>query len=230
MMNLFGQSSQKLPIFSYKFGGKGPQVLILGGVHGDEPEGVYVALGLLQDFSEQFSYKLELTIVPVFNPDGVFTSERVNGNNVDLNRNLPTRNWSSKVASPRYNPGPGPGSESETQALVQWVKKNPPALVISLHSWKPMINTNGDCHPESEIMANTTGYKVSEHIGYPTPGSLGDYCGMERKIPTITYEVERGSSVKKCLSLHIPAIKKALYQTEKREIVSFENTQTPVHE
>ena len=34
-----------------------------------------------------------------------------------------------------------------------------------------------------------TGYKVEESIGYPTPGSFGTYCGIERNIPTITLEL-----------------------------------------
>ena len=215
-MNLFGQSSQGLPIFAYQFGKKGPNVLIIGGVHGDEPEGIYVALGLLKDFLKKFPYKLKLTLIPVFNPDGALTSKRVNGNKIDLNRNLPTKNWSSKAKSSHYYPGPGPCSESENKALVKWLRKSPPNLIISLHSWKPVINTNGDCQPEAQIIAKKTGYKVSDYIGYPTPGSLGDYCGQERQIPTITYEVERGSSAKQCLKLHVPTIKKALYETEKR--------------
>ena len=215
-MNLFGHSAGGLPIFSYEFDKGGPKILILGGVHGDEPEGIYVAFGLLADFFKNFPHKLNLTIIPVFNPDGALTATRTNSNQIDLNRNLPTKNWSPEAKTPRYYPGPSPCSETENKALVQWLEKESPKLIISLHSWKPMINTNGDCQPEAEILAKITGYKVSDYIGYPTPGSLGDYCAGERNIPTITYEVERGSSSKQCLEIHVPAIKKALYQTENR--------------
>ena len=215
-MNLFGYSAGGLPVFSYCFGKEGPKALILGGVHGDEPEGIYVALGLLADFLKDFPYRLHLTMIPIFNPDGALTATRTNSNKVDLNRNLPTKNWSPEVKTPRYHPGSSPCSETENQALVQWLERETPQLIISLHSWEPMINTNGDCQPEAGILAKATGYKVSDYIGYPTPGSLGDYCAIEKSIPTITYEVERGSSSKQCLSIHVPAIKKALYQTEKR--------------
>ena len=192
-------------------------VLILGGVHGDEPEGVYIACGLLRDWTENFPYKaLDMTLIPIFNPDGVFTAQRLNGSQTDLNRNLPTKDWSPKAASPRYRPGPAPCSESENQALVRWIEERKPDLIISLHSYEPQINVNGDCRPEADILARETGYRISDYIGYSTPGSLGDYCGRERGVPVITYEAERGSPADLCLSLHVPAIKKALYETEKR--------------
>ena len=213
---LFGQTSQGLPIPAYRFGKEGPQALILGGVHGDEPEGVYVSQGLLRLFFQNFLYRLRLTLVPILNPEGILLSQRVNANKTDLNRNLPTKNWTSESKNPRYCPGPSPGSEPENQALTKWIDSHKPKIIISLHSWDPMINTNGDCAPEAEIIAKATGYKISDYIGYPTPGSLGDYCGLERGIPVITYEVARGSGIKEALSLHVPAIKNALFASEGR--------------
>lgn len=215
-MQTFGHTSQGLPIFSYSFGKSGPPILILGGVHGDEPEGIYVAQGLLRDFNKTFEYNLQLTLVPIFNIEGALKSERTNSNKVDLNRNLPTKDWTEKFEKERYNPGQAPCSEPENKALVDWIKKNKPKLIISLHSWNPMINVNGDCEPEASIIAQHTQYKIADYIGYPTPGSLGSYCGIERNIPTITYEVAKGSSAKEALELHVPAIKKALFETEKR--------------
>ncbi len=67
-------------------------------------------------------------------------------------------------------------------------------------------------------MSQETGYKITEDIGYPTPGSLGAYAGQERGIPTITYEIERGSKFQDILKLHVPAIKKALEQSQHRTI------------
>ena len=216
MMDLFGRSSQGLPVFSHSFGRKGPKILLIGGVHGDEPEGVYLTLGLLDRFSVRFSYSLRVTLVPIFNPDGALIAKRTNGNQVDLNRNLPTKSWRAEWENPRYNPGPSPGSEPENTALLQWLKNHDPKLIISFHSWHPVINTNGDCRPEADILAKAVGYKISDDIGYPTPGSLGEYCGLERDIPTITYEVKRGASSKEVLTRHIPAVEKALQAAQKR--------------
>lgn len=213
---VFSVSSQNLPIISYIFGNKGPVVLILGGVHGDEPEGNYIALGLLKKWIQHFPYKLKIFLIPCFNIEGSLTAQRTNRNGVDLNRNLPTKNWTKQFEKERYNPGPEACSEQENKQLVEWIKNNPVKLIISLHSWNPVINTNGNCLPESSIIANETGYKLTNDIGYPTPGSLGDYCGLERNIPVITYEAERGSSIKEALNKHVPAIEKALFETEKR--------------
>lgn len=212
----FAISSQGLPIISYVFGSQGPLVLILGGVHGDEPEGNYIALGLLKKFLQNFPYKLQIHLVPFFNIEGSLTAQRTNANKVDLNRNLPTKNWTNQFEKERYNPGPKACSESENKHLVEWINKQSVKLIISLHSWNPMINTNGNCQPEASILAKETGYKVTDDIGYPTPGSLGDFCGLEKNIPVITYEAERGLNIKQALETHVPAIEKALFETEKR--------------
>lgn len=214
-MKIFGHTCKNLTIGSYEFGSQGPQVLILAGVHGNEPEGIYVANALLSSFIKKFEYDLRLTLVPILNIEGALTATRTNANKIDLNRNMPTKDWTSKYDKQKYYPGESAGSEPENQALIKWIDANQPQLVISLHSWKPMINTNGDCNPEAAIISQETGYKTTDYIGYPTPGNLGDYC-VERSIPAITYEVEKGLDIKSCIEVHAPAIQKALLATQKR--------------
>ena len=214
---IFGYTFSGLPMTAYHFGSSGNSALIIGGVHGDEYEGVIASLFLLKAFSSSFPYKLNLTLIPLFNVDGILKKQRKNANNVDLNRNLPTNDWSPHVAKEKYFPGLKANSEPENQALVQWLEKNKPKLIISLHSWEnALLNTNGDCHPEVEILSQKTGYKITEFIGYPTPGSLGTYSGLERKIPTITYEFKKNLPTNKILQVHVPAIQEALKATEKR--------------
>ena len=144
------------------------------------------------------------------------TGERTNARKVDLNRNLPTKTWSSEIAKPRYHPGKSPGSEPENKALVNWIEKEKPSLIISLHSWNPMIQTNGDCMPEAKILSEALDYELKGHIGYPTPGSLGDWAAEERGIPVITYEAKKGLGIEEALKTHVLAIKKALFESEKR--------------
>lgn len=215
--SVFGRSVNSLPIFAHHFGSEGLCVLILAGVHGDEVEGVTAAQGLLESFNHHFPYKLRVTLVPMFNVDGVLSCERKNANGVDLNRNLPSDDWSAEVASERYFPGAGANSEPENQALVEFLEKENPVLVISLHSWKPLLNINGDCLAEAEKLSSLTGYEVKESIGYPTPGCLGTYAGLERDMPTLTYEIERGLSAEKILEIHPPAILQALKITESKK-------------
>lgn len=211
---VFGYSRLNLPIIAWSFGNEGPQVLILGGVHGDEAEGVAAAQGLLAEFMKSFNYKLQVTLIPIFNPDGVLQHDRVNGAGIDLNRNMPTKDWSPKIAKPRYNPGKQAGSEPENQALIKFIESRKLELIISLHSYDPMININGDCRPEAEIIAKHTGYKITEDMGYPTPGSLGTYGGQEGRVPVITYEVQRGLGLDEVIAKHRQPILEALKYTE----------------
>ncbi len=214
----FGETTLGLPLhaFEWKTEPKNPHVLILGGVHGDEPEGVVCARGLLQKFIENFDFKLNLTLIPEFNPEGVLLKTRGNSNKVDLNRNLTTKDWSPTAATVRYYPGPAAMSEKENQALVEFIKTEQPNVIYSLHSWKPMLNTNGVL-PEAEVISKMTGYVIEPDIGYPTPGSLGTYAGLEKNIPTLTYEIERDIPFDQILRIHVPAILAGLKISEGRK-------------
>lgn len=212
---IFGHTPLGLPISAYRFGGQGPEILILGGVHGDEIEGIVAAQGLLKEFTKSFPFRLNLTLVPALNVEGMLYRTRCNSRGVDLNRNLPTKDWTAHVASPRYNPGPSAGSEPENQALMAYVEKFTPKFILSLHSWHPMLNINGDCRAQADTIAAMTGYRIDESIGYPTPGCLGTYTGLERHQPTLTYEIERGLAPEKVLKIHIPAIIESLKTCEK---------------
>lgn len=211
---IIGHTKLQIPIVAHEFGSAGPEVLVLGGVHGDEPEGIAAAQALLARFVSDFSYKLRLVLIPCLNLDGCLAHTRVNGAGVDLNRNLPTKDWSPEVRAARYHPGPAPGSEPENQVLMKLIENHQFKLVVSLHSWEPVINTNGDCKGEAEILAKWTGYKIDDYIGYPTPGSLGTYAGLERQIPTITYEIQRDLPLNEVVAKHVEPLCHALKYTE----------------
>lgn len=208
--SIFTYTSKNLPVVAYEFTNGGPEVLILGGVHGDEIEGVIAAQELLKHFMTSFPYKLNVTLVPQFNLEGVIYKTRGNGNGVDLNRNLPTKDWSPEVKTPRYHPGPFAGSENENKGLIHYLDNKKPVFVLSLHSWQPVLNVNGDCHNVAKVLATRTGYKVDDDIGYPTPGCLGTYSGLERHLPTLTYEIERGLKAEDIIATHVPAILESL--------------------
>jgi len=208
-----GLSTTLTPIFRYDF--KTPctsQVLIIGGVHGDEPEGPCAAFGLMAEVQKLQSLNCSVTIVPQLNIDGCLKKERTNANGVDLNRNMPTKDWSPEIAQVRYHPGPSAGSEVENQLLIRLITELKPQLIISLHSWHPVLNTNGDCVSFAELIAKKTGYKVEPTIGYPTPGCLGTYAGLERNHPVLTYEIERGLDFENIQKIHVPVIYHALKQ------------------
>jgi protein MpaA len=218
--SIFGKTASGLPIPAFHFGRSGAEVLILGGVHGDEPEGVIACWGLVDRWSANFPLALLITIVPAFNMDGVLSNNRLNARGVDLNRNLPTNDWTKEVASPRYHPGPEPASEPENRSLLAWLAAHPAEFVISMHSWKPMLNVNGNCTKEAAVISAWTGYRVEESVGYPTPGCLGTYLGLERAVPTLTYEIERGLDTKSILEVHVPALIEGLKHTETKRKTS----------
>ncbi|MEN0057947.1 MAG: succinylglutamate desuccinylase/aspartoacylase family protein [Bdellovibrio sp.] len=212
--SIFTYTSKGLPVLAYEFQNGGPEVLILGGVHGDEIEGVIASQALLNSFMQGFPFKLNVTLVPQFNLEGVVFKTRGNGRGVDLNRNLPTKDWSPEVKTPRYHPGTAPGSEKENEGLIQYIENKKPVFILSLHSWHPVLNVNGDCRQVAEVLAQHTGYKIDDDIGYPTPGCLGTFTGLERQIPTLTYEIERGLVAEKILEIHVPAILESLKTLE----------------
>lgn len=207
----FAKTALGLPITGFQWlqTEPAPHILVIGGVHGDEPEGVVCCRGLLEHFSNHAPKNFNLTLIPEFNPEGVLLKTRGNSNKVDLNRNLPTKDWSPVAATVRYFPGPSAASEKENQFLVHFLKTEKIDVIYSMHSWKPMLNTNGDL-PEAQIIAELTGYKIEPDIGYPTPGSLGTYAGLENKIPTLTYEIERDISFDHILRIHVPAMIKGI--------------------
>jgi protein MpaA len=135
---------------------------------------------------------------------------------VDLNRNLPTKDWAADFTKFRYYPGKEPSSESENQALLKILDSSDYSFIFTLHSWKPMLNTNGDCSQIQEALEKATGYKIVPDIGYPTPGSLGAFGATDRGIPTLTYELEKGMDQEEIITVHVPALMKALSACEKR--------------
>ena len=169
-------------------------ILLMGGVHGDEPLGVHLAQKTLELLQANASAPRPLptvpwVLIPVINVDGFKAGTRVNGRGVDLNRNYPSKSWSPEAAKERYNPGPSPGSEPEVQAVVRLIQDLHPRLVIHCHSWEPMIVAAGDpALRDAERLARSSGYKVVPEIGYPTPGSLSQYGWIDNKIPVICIE------------------------------------------
>lgn len=212
----FGYTSQSLPIPAFKYGNQGAHILILGGVHGDEIEGIQAAYAINDRFMQNFPYSYQATVVPCLNIDGMLAKTRKNGNGVDLNRNLPTLDWTATAAKEAYFPGAAGNSESENKALTAYIDEIKPRFILSLHSWIPLLNINGDCKKIAGVISSVTGYTITDDIGYPTPGSLGTYGGIERSIPTLTYEFERLLDPKIITTLHVDAILEGLKVYEQR--------------
>ena len=162
---------------------------LIAGTHGDEPEGVYVQKALVE-WLKKSNVVTPFIIVPTLNPDGFNKKARCNANGVDLNRNLPASNWQLNDNNDRYYSGPKPLSEPENEFLLSLFSQYPPGLIITFHSWKPMLNSNGDCEDIVRLLHQHNGYPIvrEEIDDHPTPGSLGSYVSEVLSIPVLTFE------------------------------------------
>jgi protein MpaA len=188
-----GTTVEKCTIHSYKSEIKSDKyIYLMAGVHGDEVEGVYVLQNLfnyLKD-DENLHLQLPLIIIPNVNIDGYRAGTRTNAHGVDLNRNMPSETWSPDFTDPGNNPGSEAASEPETQYLLKLFEKYPPKLIISMHSWKPVLNYNGEtCKAIAEFLEQHNQYPIVEgDIEDPTPGSLGMYAPEKYDCPILTFE------------------------------------------
>jgi len=157
-------------------------ILVIGVFHGDEPQGEILIKKYLEETSSN------LLFIPCLNPDGKYLNTRQNANNVDLNRNFPTKNW-IKSADKHYYGGEEPSSEIETNFVLNILKKYQPRIILTLHSPYCVVNYDGEAKEIAIKCSELINYPIEEDIGYPTPGSFGTYCGKERNIPTITLEL-----------------------------------------
>jgi protein MpaA len=99
------------------------RVLVIGGLHGNEPVTPPAVRGLLD---AAIAPDVEVWLVPVANPDGSAAGMRCNANGVDLNRNFA---WEWRPD----DGGPAPLSEPESQVLAELVEWVQPDVVIWVH-------------------------------------------------------------------------------------------------
>lgn len=185
-----GSSVKGEIIRSYKTEKEAPKYnYILGAVHGDEVEGAHLASQLFNWLKETNEVDLPVVVVPIVNVDGFKIKSRVNGNGVDLNRNLPSTQWTPEARDTKYFPGVAPLSEPENKYLVSLFEKYPPRFILSFHSWYPVINYNGSCKEIAEFLSSYNKYPIeADFLTHPTPGSLGEYGPQVMGSPVLTFE------------------------------------------
>lgn len=187
--------------------------MILCGVHGDEITPIKLCFDIIQEIkinSELFKNRFVI-VAPIVNPDSFFKTKptRTNSRGVDVNRNFPTKDWHAlalKLWKTKYRsdkrrfPGSTPNSEPEVVFQVNLIKLYNPGKIISVHAPLTMLDYDG---PEDMATTNGTETKAQELLiqmsqkadGYQVktfpyyPGSLGNYAGLEKQIPTYTLEL-----------------------------------------
>lgn len=155
-----------------------------------------------------------VAVAPIVSPDSFFKRRptRTNARGIDPNRNFPTKDWDKKAlklwktryrAAKRRFPGYKSNSEQETIFQVNIIARYNPDKIITVHAPLTILDYDGPVvsnhvHDEdglalkAEELLNVmskkaNGYRVKNYPFFP--GSLGNYAGNERKIPTYTLEL-----------------------------------------
>ncbi len=187
-------SVQNRPIDVHLFGAGPKTTMIMAGVHGDEKDGVDVVREVLSKLSSAPLQALDghrVVVMPCANPDGYVANTRQNANLIDLNRNFPDKTFGTGEKSKKFNGGKVAASEPETKAILDVVARFKPSLIISLHEALACVNYNGACIRMSRKISKATGLPVVGDVGYPCPGSMGNYFGFDRRLPVITLELPK---------------------------------------
>jgi protein MpaA len=212
-----GQSVKGRPLIYFVCGENNQNTtLMLSSVHGDEITPVYFGLRLVSWLKGEpdLCKKYRVVVAPVINPDGYLQKKetRSNANGIDINRNFPTKDfaqqaiklWKTKNKSDsRRFPGNEGGSEPETK-FQQWlIDEFKPQKILTVHSPLNFFDYDG---PETDELRTFTQEYINSctqlkaavrkqtsnynflNFGF-FPGSLGNYAGKERGIPTLTLEL-----------------------------------------
>ena len=184
-----GRSTEGRPIFARRFGGPGAPLLLMGGIHGDEPASVDALLELVRRLPCPGAPPFWL--VPAANPDGLRAGRKNSARDVDLNRNFPARSFRTDHA-PGYFPGSAPLSEPETRAIAALVDAEGVRGAVAVHAPFACVNFDGPAAAWAQAVADACGWPARGEIGYPTPGSFGSWLGLDRGIAVLTLELPPG--------------------------------------
>ena len=191
--------------------------LILCGVHGDEITPIKFCFDIIEHLDNIYSNRQDafknsvVAVAPIANPDAFFKPRpsRTNANGIDINRNFPTKDfyvnalkhWRQRYRSQkRRYPGKKAMSEPETIFQVNLIKRYRPDKIISVHAPLSMLDYDG---PSNRIQGGSIGTRANQLLiqmskeakgyrikNYPFfTGSLGNYAGNEKNIPTYTLEL-----------------------------------------
>ncbi|MDZ4676039.1 MAG: M14 family zinc carboxypeptidase [Oligoflexia bacterium] len=212
-----GKSVQGRPLIYFICGENNKNTtLMLSSVHGDEITPIYYGFRLVSWIKGEpdLCRDHRVIIAPLVNPDGYISEKpkRTNANGIDLNRNFPTKDFDSQAvklwkteqkSEARRNPGTTGGSEPETK-FQQWlIDEFKPSKILTVHSPLNFYDYDGPEHDGMKaftkeyikscdelrgvVKKESENYNFSRYGYYP--GSLGNYAGKERGIPTLTLEL-----------------------------------------
>lgn len=226
-------SVDRSPLIYAEFGQGTDTTLFLGGVHPDEYTPIHLAFKFARYLKDNpniyMQNDIKVVVAPLVNPDGFFLDKPLRTNKlVDVNRNFLTMDWydsshkswaGKKSSRTRYFPGYFPNTEIETFFQIQLIDEYSPAKIFSVHAPLGFLDYDGpgDQYTKiftdkaktakklvKEVSRKAQNYRIMNYSFYP--GSLGNYAGKERDIPSLTLELEttQPSKVKQHWSQFLP--------------------------
>ncbi len=116
----------------------------------------------------------------------------------------------SSIHQESYHPGTQPNSEPENQCLVDYIQTEKPHFILSLHSWNPLLNTNGDCKrllPSFHLARVTSSPMTS---ATPRQDPWEHFAEQNATFLLSLTEVERHLNAAEILRVHVPAVLEGL--------------------
>src|SRR5262245_4299096 len=162
---LLGRSVHGRPIAAIETGdGDNPEkTLVVGCIHGNEPEGITIAAKLEHTSPPP---ETDTWIISDLNPDGVANGTRGNAHAVDLNRNFPTR-W--RPLAGVFDSGPRPLSEPESRIASRLIRRIRPSVSIWFHQHLDVVDDSTGSRAIERRFASVAHLRMAPLT--PEPGS-----------------------------------------------------------
>jgi hypothetical protein len=157
-----GTSEKETPIYKLKIGTGNKRILLWSQMHGNESTGTKALFDLFNCFLNATENEMQmllerctLVFIPMLNPDGAEVYTRVNGNNIDLNRDAVHR------------------KAKESNLLRGVLEEFNPQFCFNLHDQRTIFNVQNTKNPatisflapsEEETRGLTKGRKETMHI------------------------------------------------------------------
>ncbi len=194
----------QLPLYSITLGTtdiSAPTLLLTGGMHGIERIGSQVLIAWLQTLLERLNWdshlqqqltQVQLVLMPILNPVGMYLNQRSNGNGVDLNRNAPI-DAEGEV--------PLLGGGHRLGAFLPWYrgKKNIPMEAENI-ALEKLLQTRILHRPFTLVVDLHSGFGMRDQLWFPYAyrkkpiHNIANYVALkllwERSYPNHTYAFE----------------------------------------
>lgn len=208
-------SRYESPIYYLNRNKKGPKIVIVAGIHGNEIAGIQAAEKIVEKAYDW----AEMVVIPRANIEAARLGVRNPYYMSDLNRTFPGRN-------------PGTDSQFLADEIFTIIKNERPDMVFDLHEWEKRFDEDESLleyglifnSRENKVWESVEklyneyedlnlDYKLVRSLGPPS-GSINKEVSERLKIPVLTIESNMEDSLGKRVDFHLDIIKKTIKNYE----------------